>query len=192
MGFPNNLTGSFDFLGLRTLNNTLNLNTGFNGELAVGYKFPDIRTDLSVGYSSFASNTQTLTVPGFGSASVPGRGSVNLFTVMANAYYDFKIKKQDGTRSRWSPYIGAGIGWGSLSTPGCASTVGGATCNAFNGGSSGGFAYQGKVGISYRATSSGFVFLEGGYLGLTSTTVENVNYDPLGTWRLNLGWRQRL
>lgn len=192
VGFPNTLKGEFDFLGLITINNTINLNTGFNGEAAIGYKFPDFRTDLSIGYSSFESNRQTLTVPNFGSASVPGRGSVNLFTVMANAYYDFKIKKQDGTRSRWSPYVGVGIGWGDLSTPGCASTVGGASCNAFSSGSGGTFAYQAKIGVSYRATNSGFAFLEGGYLGTTSATVENVSYDPFGTWRINLGWRQKI
>ena len=90
--------------------------------------------------------------------------------------------------SRWSPYIGAGIGWGNLSTPSCA-TPG---CQSFSGGSASTFAYQGKVGISYRATNSGFVFLEGGYLGTTGSTVSTVSYDPFGTWRLNLGWRQRL
>lgn len=188
VGFPNNLRGNFDFLGLATLQNTLNLNTGFNGEAALGYKFPDFRTDLSIGYSNFGSKTQTITVPNFGSASVSGTGSVSLFTVMANAYYDFKIKKDDGTLSRWSPYVGAGIGWGNLSTPTCAIT----NCTLFSGGSASTFAYQGKVGVSYKATDSGFLYLEGGYLGTTSAQVNTVSYDAFGTWRLNLGWRQKL
>lgn len=192
VGIPNALSGNFSLLDLLTTDSSLNLNTGFNGELAVGYKFPGLRTDLSIGYSSFSGNTQTLSVPGFGSASVSGIGSVSLFTVMANAYYDFKIHNKNGALSRWSPYIGAGIGWGSLSTPGCAGSESGVNCNAFNGGSAGGFAYQGKIGLSFLATSSGSLFLEGSYLGMTGTTVENVNYNPFGTWRLNLGWRQRL
>jgi hypothetical protein len=188
VGFPNNINGNFDFLGLATLQNSLDLNTGFNGEAAIGYKFPSFRTDLSIGYSSFGSQTQTISVPNFGSASVNGTGSVNLFTVMANGYYDFKIKNQDGSISRWSPYLGAGIGWGNLSTPSCAI----ASCTLFTGGSASTFAYQGKLGVAYRATDTGFVFLEGGYLGTTSASVNNVNYDPFGTWRLNLGWRQKL
>ena len=192
VGFPNSLSGSFDFLGLASLNNRLDLNSGLNSELAVGYKFPDLRTDLSLGYSSFASNRQTLTAPGFGSASVPGRGSVNLLTLMANAYVDFKIRNQQGTRSRWSPYIGGGLGLGYLSTPGCAATVAAGSCNTFSGGSSATLAYQLKLGVAYRATRSGFVFLEGGYLGTTAARVNNVNYDPFGTWRINLGWRQKL
>jgi opacity protein-like surface antigen len=186
VGFPSDLTGDFDFLGLATLKKTVDLNTGFNGEAAIGYKFPSFRTDLSVGYSSFGSKTQTITVPDFGSASVSGKGSVDLFTVMVNGYYDFKIKNQDGGTSRWSPYIGAGIGWGNLSTPGCAIS----SCTLFDSGSASTFAYQGKVGVSYRATDSGFVFLEGGYLGTTATTISNVDHDPFGTWRINLGWRQ--
>lgn len=194
VGFPGSLSGKFtlvDFPQVPQVKNSLNLNTGFNGELAVGYKFPDFRTDLSVGYSNFGSQTQTLVFTNVNSdtreLSTPGKGSVELFTVMANAYYDFKIKQRDGSLSRWSPYVGAGIGWGNLSVPGCAIT----NCATFTGGSANTFVYQGKVGVSYRATDSGFVFLEGGYLGTTATSVSNVSYDPFGAWRLNLGWRQR-
>jgi opacity protein-like surface antigen len=186
VGFPNDLTGDFDFLGLATLKKTLDLNTGFNGEAAIGYKFSSFRSDLSVGYSSFGSKSQTINVPDFGSASVSGKGSVDLFTVMLNGYYDIKVKDQDGNPSRWSPYIGAGVGWGNLSTPGCAIS----SCTLFDSGSASTFAYQGKVGVSYRATDRGFVFLEGGYLGTTATTISNVDHDPFGTWRINLGWRQ--
>jgi hypothetical protein len=367
VGFPNALSGNFRILNYN-FTNTLDLDTGFNGELAVGYKFPVLRTDLSVGYSSFNSRTQTITAPaGLGSVSVPGKGSVDLLNVMINGYYDIPIWsdrgrrvklnleplnaspdqdystaletwdptannnsgawitykpdtyvaipyqtntnssrrdkpenllvrvaitndntadnderfrlivtnrdddsayavatiKDDGTGtvyatagvsgstaavspatdqrpdtplvltpgssdsvdtsltartkddrrsirinninvserstyavfsvqvdpipSRWSPYIGAGIGYGNLTTPGCALSK----CSTFQGGSAGGFAYQGKLGLSYRATDTGFLFLEGGYLGLTGTNIANVSYDSFGTWRLNLGWRQR-
>lgn len=192
VAFPGNLKGQFTLVNfLPPVKNTLDLNTGFNGELAVGYKFPDFRTDLSIGYSNFGSQTQNLTFTNVNGQTrglaTPGKGSVDLFTVMANAYYDFKIKNRDGSLSRWSPYVGAGIGWGNLSTPSCAIT----NCTTFSGGSASTFVYQGKVGVSYRATDSGFVFLEGGYLGTSSTTVANVDYDPFGAWRLNLGWRQR-
>lgn len=191
VGFPSGLNGSINFLGLTNLENSLSLGTGFNGELAVGYKFPKFRTDLSVGYSYLGNQTQTVTSsdPNFGSVTVTGLGSVNLFTVMANLYYDFKIKKSSGELSHWSPYIGAGIGWGNLTTPKC--SIDGGNCPLYQGGSASTFAYQGKIGVSYRATSSGFIFLEGGYLGTTAATVNNVGYNPLGLWRLNLGWRQR-
>jgi opacity protein-like surface antigen len=195
IGFPNNLNGQFtlvNFPQIPPVKNSLNLNTGFNGELAVGYKFPDFRTDLSFGYSSFGNQTQTLTFTNAKGQTlglaVPGKDNVELFTVMANAYYDVKIKNRNGTLSRWSPYIGAGIGLGNLSAPSCAIT----NCTTFSGGNGSTFAYQGKLGLSYRATTSGFAFLEGGYLGTSSSNIGSVNYDPFGTWRLNLGWRQKL
>lgn len=199
VGFPGDLNGKYpnplqDFVSvnLPKVKVGLDLSTGFNGEVAVGYKFPDVRTDLSVGFSSFSSATETKTVTNVNgeklSNSQSGRGTVELLTIMANAYYDFKIKKQDGTPSRWSPYVGAGIGWGHLSTPGCA-TPG---CQSFSAGTASTFAYQAKLGVSYRATEAGFVFLEGGYLGTSSADVSTVSYDPFGAWRLNLGWRQKL
>lgn len=194
VGFPNDLKGKFSLVNFPQIppaQNTLDLNTGFNGELAVGYKFPNFRTDLSVGYSTFNSQTQTLVFTNNNNQTLsltnPGKGSVDLFTVMANAYYDFKIKNKDNTLSRWSPYIGAGIGWGNLSTPQCAIP----NCTTFSGGNASTFVYQAKLGLAYRATQSGFVFLEAGYLGTTATTVSNVSYDPLGAVRLNLGWLQR-
>jgi hypothetical protein len=187
VGFPSGFNGNIDYLGIATFKSTLDLGAGFNGEAAIGYKFPKFRTDLSVGYTNLGNQTQTITVPNFASGSVIGQGSVNLFTVMANLYYDFKIKKKNGDLSRWSPYVGVGVGWGNLSTPTCSI----ANCTLFQGGNASTFAYQGKIGVSYRATSSGFVFLEGGYLGTSPTTVQNVSYDPLGIWRINLGWRQR-
>ena len=110
---------------------------------------------------------------------------------MGNAYYDLKIHHKNSTLSRWTPYVEAGIGWGSLSIPGCAANQG-VNCNAFNGGSGGGFAYQGKIGLSYLATSLGSLSLEGGCLGMTGTIVENVNCNSFDTLILNLGWRQRL
>jgi len=194
VAFPNALKGDFtlvNFPQVPPVQNKLNLDTGFNGELAVGYKFPSLRTDLSVGYSNFSSQTQKLTFTNVRgqtrSLTNPGFGDVELFTVMANAYYDFKIKNKDNAYSRWSPYIGAGIGWGNLSTPKCAIP----NCTTFSGGNASTFVYQAKLGLAYRATQSGFVFLEAGYLGTTATTVSNVSYDPLGAVRLNLGWRQR-
>ena len=190
VGFPNTFNGNVDYIGLATFQNKLSLGTGFNGELAVGYKFPKLRTDLSVGYSNLGNQLQTLTAPApFGTESVTGIGSVNLFTIMANLYYDFKIKNKTGQLSRWSPYIGAGIGWGNLSTPNC--SINGGNCPLYQGGNAGVFAYQGKLGLAYRATQSGSIFLEGGYLGTSASNVNNVSYNPLGIWRLNLGWRQR-
>ena len=173
--------------------NTLDLNSGFNGELAAGYRGQSFRSDLSIGYSNFANQLQTvnLSSPFLSpvTASTPGVGNVSLFTVMANGYLDFKIRNRYGAISRWSPYLGAGIGLGILNSPGCSLP----NCTLFDSGSDSGIAYQFKAGISYRTNETSRLFMELGYLGVTGISVgggNSVNYDPLAIWRLNLGWRQ--
>jgi opacity protein-like surface antigen len=182
VGIPNNYEGSINNIDTDT---TLELNTGFNGEAALGYKINDFRTDLSVGYGNFPVAQQNYSTPGIGSAGVDGRGAVNLWTVMANAYYDIPIWEREAVRSRWSPYIGGGIGYANISTPSCAAA------DCYNGGSAGAFVWQAKAGVSYRATERGFAFLEGGYVGTAgNATVDDVTFGNFGAWRVNLGWRQ--
>lgn len=180
IGFPGNLNGTID-----TGNpggqfpTTLNLNDGFSGEVALGYKINDFRTDLSVGYGNFAVGSQTLN----GAPISTANGSVNLWSVMLNGYYDVPLRSSSGELSRWSPYIGGGIGYANIGIPAYSNEC----CDA---GNAGAFAYQAKVGLSYRASERGFAFLEGGYLGLNGFQVDPVDYDGIGLWRVSLGWRQ--
>lgn len=187
VGFPNDYSGKLSDTDPFNVHSTLELNTGFNGEAAIGYRFNDVRTDLSVGYGSFGIDRQKFRIRGADDTSVSGDGSVNVWTVMANLYYDIPLNQKGETRSPWSPYIGAGIGYANISTPSCA------VAGCFDGGSSGSFAWQAKLGLSYQATPGGAVFLEGGYLGtIGHTQIDSVRFGDFGTWRLNLGWRQRL
>ena len=184
VGFPNNLTGQLeeDNTDIRT---KLNAAAGFYGDIGVGYKFGDFRSDVTVGYNNYGNVRQTLSAAGFGSASRDASGNLQLLTVMLNGYYDIPIKKADGLRSRWSPYLGAGIGYGNLSIPDCSFSS-----ECYRGGSMGGFAYQGKAGLSYRATEQGFAFMEGSYLGMTGSTIHSVDFNDFGGWRVSVGWRQ--
>lgn len=178
VGFPEDLSGNLNLAPGVSTNTNFNLDTGFNGELAVGYQHKQARAELAVGYSNF--NADSLS---FGGAPAGSSGSVELTTVMVNGYYDFPIYNKDNSRSRWSPYIGAGIGYAYLNTPSCSNP------GCFSGGSTDGFAYQGKVGISYRFAERSFGFVEGGYLGTTTGNVDGVNFDNFGTWRVNVGFR---
>jgi len=131
VGFPYDYTGSFDLEGT-SINTSLDLNAGFNGELAVGYQFNRARTELAVGYGGYGVKQQS-----FDGESISGAGTFDVITVMINGYYDFPVYKRDGLRSRWTPYIGAGIGYANISAPSCR------TNDCFAGGSTDGFAYQG-------------------------------------------------
>jgi hypothetical protein len=182
-GFPWNYNGSFDFLG-STIDTSLKLNGGFTGELALGYKWKQTRAEVAVGYGNYGVNNQTFNSNRYGSFSASSDGSMSLTTVMVNGYYDFPITKNDGSRSRWSPYIGAGIGYANLNVPSCSGD------GCFRGGSTGGFAYQGNVGLSYRVSDRGQAFAETGFLGSTSGTIDDVSFGSFGSWRVFIGWRQ--
>ena len=182
-GFPWNYDGSFDLLDSK-VDTSLKLNGGFTGELALGYKFNQARAEVAVGYGNYGVNNQTFSSSRYGSFSSSSDGSMNLTTVMVNGYYDFPITNKDGSRSRWSPYIGAGIGYANLNVPSCSGD------GCFSGGSTGGFAYQGNVGVSYRVSDRGQAFVETGYLGSTSGTIDDVSFGSFISWRVFLGWRQ--
>lgn len=182
-GFPWDYNGDFNLLD-STVNTSLKLDNGFTGELALGYKFNQARAELAVGYGNYGVNRQTFRSNRSGSFSSSSDGALNLTTVMVNGYYDIPIINQDGSRSRWSPYIGAGIGYANINAPSCS----GSGC--FSGGSTNGFAYQGNVGISYRVSNQGQAFVETGYLGSTSDSIDDVNFGSFSSWRVFLGWRQ--
>ena len=179
VGLPQSFGGNLNAGGVPTDTN-LNLNTGFNGEAAIGYQIHQTRAELAVGYGNYGVNSQTFDN---GTLSVANSGAVQATTVMLNGYYDFPIYLKKAVKSRWSPYIGAGIGYANINTPACDN----GTC--FAGGSTNGFAYQGKLGVSYRVAQRSFVFLEGGYLGTTAGTIDGVNFNNFGSWRLNMGFR---
>jgi len=185
-GFPNLPNGTIESgPPVGTIGNQLAFNQGFAGELAAGYKFPNTRIELAAGYGTFGQNQQTITILGE-SITIPATGQMSYLSAMMNGYYDFSIRQKDGRYSRWYPYIGAGIGYASISTPSCA------VDNCFQGGSAGALTYQGKVGITYRASKMSDVFVEGAYLGTTGFTVNTVSYDNVGAYRVTVGWRQRL
>ena len=179
VGFPNNYKGTTNFGGT-AIDTSLDLETGFIGELALGYQFNQVRAEIAVGYGNYGVDQQTFDG---GSIRIPGQGNVDVTTVMLNGYYDIPIRNRDGVKSRWSPYIGAGIGYANISTPSCASA------GCFAGGSTNGFAYQGKIGLSYRVAARSFAFLEGGYLGATGGSIDGVDFDDFYAWRVNVGFR---
>lgn len=183
VAFPNDFVGDFDADGI-PVKTRFDLDPGFNGEVAIGYQFERARAELAVGYGQFAVASQSFQVGELGRGSSSSDEALSITTAMVNGYLDIPIHR-DGVRSRWTPYLGAGIGYANISTPEC-----GFGSGCFQGANVGAFAYQGKVGVAYRASARGFAFLEGGYLGATGTVADRVAFENFGAWRLNLGWRQ--
>ncbi|MGJ0604541.1 outer membrane protein [Cylindrospermopsis raciborskii] len=89
-------------------------------------------------------------------------GNLNVTTALFNAYYHF-------SSSKFSPYVGAGIGLGFISSE----PVGNNPVSVDNGTS---FAYQAKLGAQYEVVKKGNIFAEFKYLGLTGYT-SNKDYN---------------
>ncbi len=108
---------------------------------------------ISLGYRPYVSNTvldnmrieaeytrrdagfNNVSAPGLGSASLPGDLEIDAY--MMNLYYDIK------SNSRWTPYLGGGIGWADVEF----------ASNAIPTSSDSVFAYQGMVGLNYEPES---------------------------------------
>ena len=181
--WPQNLNGSTSVFGVNVSGN-YSLNGGFALETGLGYDFGTVRGELTYLYGNASLNTLSVTALGTsGTASITD-GNVNTNSVLASAYVDIP------TGSRWVPYLGGGlgytnIGWGAFTARANNVTVG------FNSGSQGVLGYQGKVGVSYLASKTTDLFVEGTYQGTTGFTVDSVNYDPLSSWGARIGARYR-
>lgn len=119
--------------------------TGWAAGGVFGYDFVGPRVEFEAVYR----NNQT-------NVSVPNtalRNQVGQLAFMVNGFYDFMAE------SRITPYVGAGVGVAFVdgNSPLSSTT----------------FAYQGIVGVGYKATDNLRINLDGRYYGTTNPTVNN-------------------
>jgi opacity protein-like surface antigen len=176
-------TRNLDNAGIQNVNGDLGFGGGFSGDLAVGYDFGAIRTELSYVYTrasvneaSFSNNGRTF--------DLNSSGVINKNDIFASAYWDIS------TGSRWTPYIGGGIGYTNLSTPRIRISSGGdsASTGSVNQGL---FGWQAKLGVSYGLSNASDLYLEGTYSGASGFTGENIRYDSYNDFGAKLGFRYR-
>ncbi len=84
---------------------TTELDTGIFSTGAFGRSFGNFRAEGELSFNT--NDVSTLSVPGVG--GVTASGDVSTLGVMVNGYYDFE------TNSKWTPYIGGGIGGANVS-----------------------------------------------------------------------------
>jgi opacity protein-like surface antigen len=155
---------------------TVNLGGGFSGDLGVGYDFGVWRAELTYGYSRASLNGLSA-----GNAFTNNvSGAINKNDVLASLYYDFE------NNSRWTPYIGGGIGYTNLSTP--SFTLDGIPTNSVNKGL---FGWQGKIGVSYAMSYNSDIYVEGVYQGAGGYSAENLNVDSFNSFGGKIGFRYR-
>lgn len=165
---------------------TLDLGGGFSGDLGVGYDFGALRTELTYGYSRASLNSVAAANPiGLGVFGIVPftnnvSGTINKNDVLASLYYDFE------NNSRWTPYIGGGIGYSNLSTP--SFSLNGIPTSSVNKGL---FGWQAKAGISYAMSYNSDVYVEGVYQGTGGYSTENLNFGSFNSWGGKIGFRYR-
>jgi opacity protein-like surface antigen len=164
----------------------LDLGGGFSGDVGVGYDFGALRTELTYGYSRASLNAIGAANPiGFGAFGIVPftnnvSGIINKNDVLASLYWDIE------TNSRWTPYIGGGIGYTNLSTP--SFSLNGFPTNSVNKGL---FGWQAKVGVSYAMSYNSDVYLEGVYQGAGGYSSENLTFDAFNSFGGKIGFRCR-
>jgi opacity protein-like surface antigen len=112
---------------------------------------------------------------------------------MLSGYYDIQ------TKTKFTPYVGAGIGYTSVTLPSQNRVTGTYTVNGnsgtgwidYGGGSGSAFGYQAKVGVSYAVSKPADVYVEGTYQGNTGTTINNLNLSALNLFGVRAGLRYR-
>jgi len=136
---------------------------------------------LTYAYDASYLNSYT---DGFGTFQYVSSPYANKQSVLASAYWDINLN------SRFSPYIGAGLGYSNLTMSTAADQF-----NPYNGYSGGAFAYQFKAGLSYLVSRRSDLFAEAVYRGMTSYPVADnglrYSYGNYNSWGFQLGARYR-
>ncbi|MCP9801521.1 porin family protein [Synechococcus sp. RedBA-s] len=176
-------TRNLDNRGFENVNGDLSFGGGFSGDLAVGYDFGAFRTELSYVYTSSSVNEVSFSADG-NTYDVGASGSINKNDIFASGYWDIS------TGSRWTPYIGGGLGYTNLSTPririsdnGQSASTGSANVGLFG--------WQAKLGVSYGVSEVSDVYLEGTYSGASGFDGDDVRYDSYNDFGAKLGFRYR-
>lgn len=160
--FDPNFNGDMEFGG------------GFSVDAGVGYDFGAIRTELTYGYTRASINDL-----GFNNEFFDASGIVNKNDVMASVYLDVPF-------GAWVPYIGGGIGYTNLSTPGI--SFDGDRIGSSNQGL---FGWQAKVGVAYAINWNTDIYVEGTYSGAEGFSSDELRYDSYNDFGAKLGFRYR-
>lgn len=163
------------------LDASIDTDTGFGINGAVGYRFDNARVEFEVGYNSNSVDRVT-----FNDVSVTADGSIDNWKFLLNGYYDFP------TGSRFSPYVGGGAGIAILSADDVSATVptlGEVSIDDSNAS----FLFQFKAGVGYDVTETLNAFLGYRLMGIPGQSFEvlgtDLDADTLFIHSLQIGAR---
>jgi opacity protein-like surface antigen len=169
-------TGFYGALGIGVgLNSTIPLNNGTGSpytdetfktqtnvgpNVALGYAFPGAWRAEAEYLGLFTDFNDNFLLSGVGRESVPNlRTNANIF--------QFNLVKDIPTRSKFTPYVGLGVGFASI---GFSDSIAGSTTGTT-------FAGQGKLGISYKISRNTSAYLGYRILGIGGGTSIDYYFD---------------
>ncbi|MEO0869433.1 MAG: P44/Msp2 family outer membrane protein [Cyanobacteria bacterium J06642_11] len=135
---------------------------GING--AAGYRFDDARIEFEVAYTN--NSVGSVTVNDL--AEIPIDGNIESAQFMVNGYYDIP------TNSRFSPYIGGGVGVATLNANDVETNIPGIGDLALDD-SGASFVFQVKAGVGYEINDQASAFL-----GYRLHGLPGQNFDAFG------------
>lgn len=127
---------------------SLDTDTGFGINGAAGYRFDDARVELEVAYTNNDVNGVTVN----NLAEIPLDGGIESAQVMVNGYYDIP------TNSRFSPYIGGGVGVATLTANDVETNIPGLGALALDD-TGASFVFQAKAGVAYAINDQASAFV---------------------------------
>ena len=148
---------------------TAEFDSGFSGEIGLGYDFGSFRTEFS--YNS--TNT-----PLDGVTDV----DVDVKSFLLSAAYDWRSDK------KWQPYIGAGVGSSTIDLN-LGATVGGTTLTA---GDDNITTFKLKAGVNYEASEDIDVYGEIWGQGFDDFTIGLIQFTDVSVSGASLGLRVKL
>ena len=179
--FPNDTKSSDDSWGVK-VTETQKHSGGIQGEVGAGYDFGLIRTELTYARSQGSTTDIDICVETLGCYGISGNRDFQSNSVFLSGYVDIP------TKSKFSPYIGGGIGYTNIRTDAANIWIGGVDYYV-DSASKGLFGYQAKAGATFAATQRLDVFAEATYRGTQSFKVGSTNVDPINAWGFNVGTR---
>ena len=147
--------------------------SGFSGELGIGYDFGKLRTELTYN----ATNTDLTTVQG-----VTTDIGVDVTSWMVSAAYDWRADK------KWQPYVTAGIGSSTIEVD-LAKTIGSVAIIVDDDNIS---TVKIKAGVSYEATEDLDIYGEVWGQAFDDFTIGNLEFVECGMSGVSLGLRYKL
>lgn len=179
--FPNDTTSDAEVYGLK-VTGTDKHSAGIQGEVGAGYDFGLIRTELTYARSQGSTTDAKGCVETYYCVSLTGNRDFVSNSVFLSGYVDIP------TKSKFSPYIGGGIGYTNIWAEEVDVWIG-LDNYYYDSTSKGLFGYQAKAGATYSATQTLDLFAEATYRGTQGFKEGGVNVDPISAWGFNVGTR---